>query len=185
MRIPAWLKSRKSFLERTGIFMPLKLNRKKLSSAKIDAGNPVQTPDGSLMSIFQSAKLPMVTLSPQQFSFPETFLVTSAKRVDSGIINPDTGWAKRDNNKNKIKSGRFIVRLQVSNGDEAQKLVDAGMNIDGLSTIQLTIDKDIPLQKFKINETLVKPVGLVVMLGMGQFQNVDRLVLKARDCELV
>jgi len=163
--------------------MPLNRKNINLKSAEVDKGNPVQSPDGKLMSLFDKAKLPAITLNVEQFAFPETFLVVEASRVPVYAKNEETGWDKKDANGNKTKTGEYNIRLQVVDGDAAQKLVDAGLNITGLSSIKLTITKDLPLQEFEINSTLVRPKKVNVMLGYGGMQS-DQIVLVAEDCEI-
>ena len=90
----------------------------------------------------------------------------------------------KDNAGNKSKTGTFSVRLDVADGDAAQNLVDSGLGLTGLSTIQVTINKDIPIQKFEPDSTLLKLVKPVVMLGFGG-QQADRILLVAEDCEFV
>lgn len=164
--------------------MPLKRKNVDLKSAKVDEGNPIQSPNNKLMSLFDKAKLPIITLNVEQFAFPETFLVVEASRVPVYEKNEETGWDKKDANGNKTKTGEYNVRLQVVDGDAAQKLVDAGLNVAGLSSIKLTITKDIPLQQFEPNSTLIKLKKVNVMLGFGGQQS-DQIVLVAEDCELV
>lgn len=164
--------------------MPLNRKNVALKSAKVNKGNPVQSPDGKLMSLFEKAKLPAITLNVEQFAFPETFLVVDCSRVDVYEKNEETGWDKKDANGNKTKTGEHNVRLQVVDGDAAQKLVDSGLGITGLSSIKLTITKDIPLQEFEINSTLIKPKKVNVMLAYGGMQS-DQIVLVAEDCEFV
>ena len=157
--------------------MPLKRKNVDLKSAKVDKGNPIQSPNNKLMSLFDKAKLPIITLNVEQFAFPETFLVVEASRIPVYEKNEETGW-------DKTKTGEYNVRLQVVDGDAAQKLVDAGLNVAGLSSIKLTITKDIPLQQFEPNSTLIKLKKVNVMLGFGGQQS-DQIVLVAEDCELV
>ncbi|OYR96242.1 hypothetical protein [Lactobacillus taiwanensis] len=164
--------------------MPLKKSQTKLKSAKVVEGSPIQTPDGGLMSLFKSAKLPAVTLNVEQFAFPETFLVTDARRIQAYKKNPETGWDLKDESGNKIPTGSFYIQLTLSDGDAAQQLVNSGLGLDGLTTIMCTVKKDIPLQKFVPNETLLKLVKPVVMLGFGG-QQADRILLVAEDCEEV
>ena len=76
------------------------------------------------------------------------------------------------------------MRLQVSDGDLAQLAVDNGTSFDGLNELQVTIKKDIPLQKFVPNESLVKLIKPSIMLGYGGNQ-ADRIILLADDCEFV
>lgn len=164
--------------------MPLNRKNVNLKSAKVNKGNPIQSPDGKLMSLFEKAKLPAITLNVEQFAFPETFLVVDCSRVDVYEKNEETGWDKKDANGNKTKTGEHNVRLQVVDGDAAQKLVDSGLGITGLSSIKLTITKDIPLQEFEINSTLIKPKKVNVMLAYGGMQS-DQIVLVAEDCEFI
>lgn len=164
--------------------MPLKRREVKRQVVKIEEGNALQTPDNKPMSLFKSAMLPAITLNTEQFVFPKSFLVVQADRVAEYKKNKETGWDLKDSNGNKIKTGNFNVRLQLSDGDAAQKLVDAGLELDGLSTIQCTVKADKPLQNFVPNESLVKLIKPVVMLGFGG-QQADRIILVAEDCELV
>lgn len=164
--------------------MPLKKSNTKRTSAKIVEGSPIQSPTGEIMSLFKPAMIPAVTLNTEQFAFPNTFLVREKRRVPIYEKNPETGWDLKDDNGNKTATGEFAVRLQLADGDAAQQLVDAGLNLDGLTTVDCEIMKDIPLQKFEPDSTLIKLVKPVIMLGYGG-QNVDRIILKAEDCELV
>lgn len=166
--------------------MPLK------KRVKIDKTNPnmvndeviLRTPNDSVMNLFDSAKLPMVTLNANQFKWPSSFLVRGAKRVKEYQVNPDTGWNLKNDNGDKVETGNYNVRLQVSDGDLAQLAVDNGTSFDGLNELQVTIKKDIPLQKFVPNESLVKLVKPSIMLGYGGNQ-ADRIILLADDCEFV
>lgn len=167
-----------------GIFMPLKKRTVKRTSTVVDEGEALQTPDKQLMSLFKTAMLPAVTLNVKQFAFPKTFLVTDVRRINEYEKNPETGWDLKDNQGNKKPTGKHFVSLQLADGDAAQKLVDAGLSLDGLTTIQCTIKKDMPVQDFEPNSTLVKLKKVVVMLGFGG-QQADRLILEAEDCELV
>lgn len=164
--------------------MPLKRNNVQRKSAKVVEGKTLQTPDGQLMSLFDSAMLPSITLNVEQFAFPETFLVRNARRVNEYEKNPKTGWDLKDANGTKKATGKYDVALELADGELAQKIVDSGSDLDGLKTIQCTIKKDIPLQNFEADSTLVKLKKVVVKLGFGG-QQVDRIVLEAEDCELV
>lgn len=164
--------------------MPLKRNNIERKSAVVEEGSPIRTPEGKLMSLFKPAMLPLVTLNTRQFIFPKSFLVTDAKRVPEYLKNPETGWDLKDDQGNKTQTGKYFVRLQVTDGDVAQDLVDKGLDLSSLSSIQCTIQKDIPLQSFEPNSTLIKLVKPVVMLGFGG-QQADRILLVADDCELV
>lgn len=160
--------------------MPLKKKSTKLTSAKVVEGNPIQTPDNGLMSLFKPAMLPAVTLNAEQFAFPETFLVMGSKRIENYEKNPATGWDLKDEHGNKTGLGTYSVRLTLADGDAAQKLVDAGLMLDGLTSITAILKKDVPLQKFVPGETLIKLVKPVVMLGFGG-QQADRIELVAED----
>lgn len=166
--------------------MPLKKHvvAFKKNRHPVEDGVIVRTPSGSVMNLFDKAKLPMVTLEPNQFDWPSSLLVRKVDRVKDYKINPDTGWRQKNNNGDYVESGGFNVRLSVSDGDLAQLAIDNGNPIDGLSTIQVTIKKDIPLQKFVPDETLIKLVKPSVMLGFGG-QQADRILLVADDCEMV
>lgn len=164
--------------------MPLKRNDVQRTSAKVSEGVTLQTPDGQLMSLFDTAMLPAVTLNIEQFAFPESFLVRDARRTSVYEKNPKTGWDLRDSSGNKKPTGKYYVTLQLADGHLAQQVVDSGSDLDGLKTIQCTIKKDIPLQTFEIDSTLLKLKNVVVKLGFGGRQ-VDRIVLEADDCELV
>lgn len=164
--------------------MPLKRKEIKQKEVKINEGSVLQTPDKTKMSLFEKAKLPLVTLNAKQFQFPETFLVMDAKRVKLPEINPETGWNLKSEAGQTIYSEDYGIQLHVADGDAAQTLVDSGLPLTGLSTLQLTIIKDIPIQSFEPESTLLKPKGLVVMLGFGG-QSADRIILKCDDVELV
>lgn len=144
----------------------------------------VRTPNGGVMNLFEKAKLPMVTLSANQFKWPSTFLVREVKRVKEYQINADTGWNLKNENGDKIETGNFNMRLQVSDGDLAQLAVDNGTSFDGLTQVQVTIKKDIPVQKFVPDESLIKLVKPSIMLGYGGSQ-ADRIIILADDCEFV
>lgn len=166
--------------------MPLKKRIKvvKKNPNQITDDVIIRTPDGGVMNLFDSAKLPMVTLSVNQFKWPNSFLVREAKRVKEFKVNPDTGWNLKTENGARVETGNFNVRLQVSDGDLAQLAVDNGTSFDGLTQLQVTIKKDIPLQKFVPDESLIKLVGPSIMLGYGGDQ-ADRIILVANDCEFV
>ena len=163
--------------------MPLKKNSKKRTSAQVIEGKALQSPDGELMSLFKPAMLPAVTLNTEQFAFPETFLVRNFSRSDAYKKNVETGWDEKVSGQ-KIKTGEHVIKLELSDGDAAQQLVNQGFDLDGLSIVRCVITKDIPLQKFENNSTLIKLIKPVVMLGFGG-QTTDQLILKAEDCELV
>lgn len=162
--------------------MPLKKRSKKLTanSHPVSEGPIIQTPDGSPMSLFDKAKLPMLTLQGNQFNWPSSLVVMSAKRVPVYEINPDTGWKLKDDSGNGVTTGQFEIRLRVADGDLAQDAVDRGNSLDGLNQIQCTIKKDVPVEKFVPEETLIELVKPNVMLGYGGNQ-VDRIVLVAED----
>lgn len=162
--------------------MPLKRKSVKAKEGKVDAGDALQAE--KRMSLFEKAKLPLITLNSEQFHFPETFLIMEAKRIELPKINPETGWALKNASGEKVHSGNYGLQCKVVDGDAAQGLVDLGQSIAGLSTLTLTIEKDVPMQEIEPESTLVKPKKLVVMLGFGG-QNVDRIVLKCKDVELV
>ena len=84
--------------------MPLKKRIKiiKENPNQITDDVIIRTPDGGVMNLFDSAKLPMVTLSVNQFKWPTSFLVREAKRVKEYQINPDTGWNLKSDNGAKI-----------------------------------------------------------------------------------
>lgn len=165
--------------------MPLKKKNsdKDLKVIDVDEGNVIQTVDKQPMSLFDTAKLPLVTLNVKQFAFPEMFLVRDVKRIPVYEKNPETGWDLKDSNGNKTKTGEFYVRLELADADLAQTIVDKGQSLDGLKTIRCTVEQDIPLQQFEIDSTFVKLHGVNVMLGFGS-RTVDRIVLRADSCEL-
>lgn len=165
--------------------MPLKKSKDiKLVSAKVVEGDPIQTPDKGLMSLFKPAMLPAVTLNVAQYAFPETFLVMDSHRIQEFEKNPNTGWDLKDSQGHKQPTGAYSVKLELTDGDAAQRLVDAGMAIDGLTAITAIIKKDIPLQTFVPGETLIKLVKPVIMLGFGG-QQPDRIQLVAEDVKEV
>lgn len=171
-------------IERMAFNMPLKRTNVKRQVVKVEEGNPLQTPDNQVMSLFSKAMLPAVTLNVEQFGFPKSFVVMSVERIDEVKRNPVTGWALKDSGGSKIKTGNHFMRLMLADGDLAQEVLDHNGTLDALKQIQCTITKDIPIQKFEPQVSLVKLVKPVVMLGFGG-QNVDRIVLQAEDCELV
>lgn len=136
------------------------------------------------MSLFDQAKLPAVTLHADQFVFPKNFAVVDAKRVKEFEINQETGWALKDSSGNKKPTGNYFVKLMLVDGVLAQQAIDSGSSLSGLSTVQCTVHKDIPLQNFVPNETLVELIKPNVMLGFGG-QQADRIVLVAEDCKEV
>ena len=166
--------------------MPLKKSVKKLlkNSHPVEEGAIIQTVTKEPMSLFEKALMPVVTLNANQFNWPESLLVVGAKRVPVYEKNAQTGWDLKDGDGHKKSTGDYVVRLSVVNGDTAQMLVNAGQLIEGLSELQCTINKDVPLQKFVLGSTLIKLVKPNVMLGFGG-QNVDRIVLIADDYEEV
>lgn len=164
--------------------MPLKKHNVVRKVIPIKEGSVIQTPAGQPMTLFDSAMLPAVTLNVEQFAFPKSFVVKKASRIAEYKKDPETGWDLKDSSGVKTKTGRYFVSLQLADGEVAQDLVDKGASLDSLKTINCVITKDIPLQKFEPDSTLLKLVKPVVMLGFGGRQ-VDRLVLKAEDCEMV
>lgn len=166
--------------------MPLKkVKNTQIKTVKVDEGNPIRTPDGSLMSLYEKAKLPMVTLNVEQFGFPETFLVRSFKRVQDAEINPDTGWDKKVDGK-KVYKSTYSIALTLSDGDVAQTLAEQGQSLVGLSTVKCIIEKDIPLQTFAEDETLLKLIHPVVMLTFNSDgQDVTKIVIHAEDAKEV
>lgn len=161
--------------------MPLKVNKKvvRVNPNPVKEGNLVQT-GGSVMSLFESAKIPFLTLQANQFKWPKTLLVVKADRIPEYIKNEETGWDLKDSQGNKTKTGNYFVRLDVADGDNAQMIVDGGGVIDGLTSVECVIHKDIPLQNFVINETLIELVKPNVMLGFGG-QSANRIKLIAED----
>lgn len=166
--------------------MPLKKRVKivKKNPNPVTDAVDVRTPDGSVMNLFDSAKLPLVTLSPNQFKWPSTLLVRDVKRVKEYKVNPQTGWSLKDERGNRVETGNFNIRLQVCDGDLAQLAVDNGDSFDGLTQLQLTIRKDIPIQKFEPDVSLLKLIRPSIMLGYGG-QQADRIILVADDCEFI
>lgn len=166
--------------------MPLKKQDSKLTENPhpVAEGPIIRTINGSPMSLFSPAKMPMVTLHANQFEWPSTMLVVKADRVPVYEMNAETGWGAKNSSGDKIKTGEFQVRLQLVNGDIAQMMANSGQSFDGLSQIQCTLSSDIPVQKFVPNETLIKLVKPNVMLGFGG-NNVDRIVLVAEGYEEV
>lgn len=162
--------------------MPLKRSSNKSikNLNPVDEGSIIRTPDSTPMSLFELALMPAVTLHANQFAWPKTLLVTDVRRVALNEKNPKTGWDLKDSNGNKKPTGEFVTRLTVVNGDTEQVLVDMGQPVDGLSELQCTIAKDVPVQKFVIGETLIELVKPNVMLGFGG-NKVDRIVLVAED----
>lgn len=166
--------------------MPLKKSTNKITKNlnQVDEGVIIRTPDETPMSLFEPALMPAITLHANQFNWPKSLLVTGVRRVAVNEKNPKTGWDVKDDNGNKKQTGEFVTRLTVVNGDTAQVLVDMGQPVDGLSELQCTIAKDVPVQKFVLGETLIKLVKPNVMLGFGG-NTVDRIVLVADDYEEV
>lgn len=166
--------------------MPLKKsNAKKRTSAKVTEGKTLQTPDGNLMSLFTPAMLPAITLNIEQFAFPENFLVRKVDRKVEYERDPQTGWDWRDASGNKKMLNAHYVDLLLASGTAAQKMADEGeTDFSTLNTVECKIMKDIPLQEFEVDTTLIKLVNPVVMLNYGG-SSVNRLVLVAEDCKLV
>lgn len=166
--------------------MPLKKSTQKLTQNPnpVDEGNIIQTFDGQVMNLFDSAKLPAVTLHADQFKWPEKFLVRSFKRVQMPEKG-ENGWTKKDSNGNKVMTDKFMLRCELSDGDSAETLIDAGSTIDGLTTITCEIRNDVSTNSFENDSTLLELVHPVLMLGMGSMNSVDRLVIVAEDCKEV
>lgn len=166
--------------------MPLKkVKNTQIKTAKVEEGNPIRTPDGSLMSLYEKVKLPMVTLNIEQFGFPETFLVRSFQRVQKAEVNPDTGWDKKVNG-NKVFTSTYVIALTLSDGDVAQTLASQGQSLVGLSTVKCIVEKDIPLQTFREDETLLKLIHPVVMLTFNpDGQEPSKIVIHAEDAKEV
>lgn len=161
--------------------MKLKIDAKKFEE--------IQKQSAEELDPFLGNRLPMplVKLDPNQFKWPETFLVRSAKRVDEKVINYDTGWNKKDDKGNYITTGNHNVQLSLCSGDEAQEMINEGKNFKNLPVVSCTVKKDIPLEKFEDGLTLVKLVNLQVMLGMhmqGSSIQWDHIKLVCDDVEL-
>ena len=93
-------------------------------------GSAIQSPDHTVLSLYGPAPLPMITLRANQFQWPSKFLVTSVRRVYEYEIDPVTGWRKKDAAGQKIKTGRFNIRLYLADGDLAiEKLKSANQSI--------------------------------------------------------
>lgn len=168
--------------------MELKIDKKKLEeirtkSAKIEEGNPLR--DKKLMSLFagEQTKIPLLTLNAEQFAWPETFLVRSAKRVDEKVIDYETGWSKKGTNGKYFTTGNHNVQLILSDGDTAQTIANMGQNIIGLPTIKCLVEKDIPIEKFEENASLIKLVHPVVMLGVSWGYKWNHIKLVCEDVE--
>lgn len=162
--------------------MPLKKRTIKLTKNPnpVNEGSIIKTPSGEPMSLFERAKLPMVTLQANQFTWPKSLVVMEAKRVEERVVNPETGWNVKDENGDYETDGNYNIRLQVADGELAQAAIDRGSTLDGLNTLQCTIKKDIPIQKFVPQETLIELVNPNVMLGFGG-SAADRILLVADD----
>ncbi len=154
---------------------------------KIDT-KKAQTDDK--LSLFSGNRLPMplIKLDKTQFSWPETFLVRSAKRVDEKVINSETGWSQKDDQGNPVKTGRHNVTLELYDGDLVQKLAVDGVSFEDLPVIKCLVKEDIPLEKLEDGLTLVKLVEPVVMLdfsskGSGLIFDHVKLECKSLDFE--
>lgn len=167
--------------------MPLKKSGNKLTknpNPVKEQGNVIQTADGHLLSLTAPVPLPVVTLNTEQFYWPDCFVVMSASRVDLYEKNRKTGWNKKTDDGNKIKTGEKGVRLMLADAGLAQSALDRGNDLDGLSQIQCDFDSDLPMQDFKPEETTIKLKKPVLMLAYGG-QDVNRLVIKAEGYEIV
>ena len=155
--------------------MKLKIDKKKLEEIR----------SNRKMSLFSETnlKMPLVTLNSDQFEWPETFLVRSAKRVDEKIIDYETGWGKKDDKGKYITTGEHNVQLTLSDGDEAQEMAYAGKNFKNLPIVSCIVKNDIPLDQFEIDRTLVKLVHPVVMLGVSWGYKWDHIKLVCDDVE--
>lgn len=157
--------------------MKLKIDNKKLQQ------------DDDKLSLFSGTrlKMPLVKLDPNQFEWPETFLVRSAKRVDEKAINPETGWSQKDDRGNYVKTGRHNIQLELYDGDLVQKLAAQGISFENLPVVKCLVKEDIPLEKFEDGLTLVKLVDPVVMLGVssqGSSLKFDHIKLVCKSLEL-
>lgn len=159
--------------------MKLKIDTKKLQEIKSQ----------EKLSLFSGTrlKMPLVKLDKDQFSWPETFLVRAAKRVDEVAINPETGWKQKDSRGNYVTTGKHNVQLSLCSGDDAQKLVDSGKNFEDLPVVSCLVKEDVPLEKLEDGLTLVKLVDPVVMLGVssqGSNLKFDHIKLVCESLEL-
>lgn len=155
--------------------MKLKIDNKKVQ-------------DDDKLSLFSGARLPMplVKLDKTQFSWPETFLVRSAKRVDEKVINSETGWSQKDDKGNPVKTGRHNIQLELYDGDLVQKLAEQGISFENLPVVKCLVKEDIPLEKFEDGLTLVKLVEPVVMLDFsskGSGLIFDHIKLECKSLE--
>lgn len=156
--------------------MKLKIDNKKVQ-------------DDDKLSLFSGTrlKMPLVKLDVDQFKWPETFLVRSAKRVDEKAINPETGWSQKDDQGNYVKTGRHNVQLELYDGDMVQKLAAEGISFENLPVVKCLVKEDIPLEKLEDGLTLVKLVEPVVMLGVssqGSGLKFDHIKLECKSLEL-
>lgn len=155
---------------------------------KLQINNKKPQQDDDKLSLFSGARLPipLVKLDKTQFSWPETFLVRSAKRVDERVINPKTGWYQKDEQKHYITTGNHNIQLELYDGDLAQKLVAQGFDFENLPVVNCLVKEDIPLEKFEDGLTLVKLVGQVVMLDFsskGSGLTFDHIKLECKSLE--
>lgn len=156
--------------------MKLKIDNKKLQ-------------DDDKLDLFSGTRLqmPLVKLDVNQFNWPETFLVRSAKRVDEKVINPKTGWSKKDDQGNPVKTGRHNIQLELYDGDLVQKLAAQGISFENLPVVKCLVKEDIPLEKLEDGLTLVKLVEPVVMLDISQKGSsliFDHIKLECKSLEI-
>lgn len=154
---------------------------------KLKIDNKKSTTDDKL-SLFSGTrlKMPLVKLDKDQFNWPETFLVRSAKRVDEKAINPETGWSQKDDQGNPVKTGKHNVQLELYDGDLVQKMVEQGMSFENLPVIRCLVKEDIPVEKLEDGLTLVNLVEPVVMLGVSSKGNgliFDHIKLECKSLE--
>ena len=145
--------------------------------------------DNDKLSLFKGNRLPMplIKLDHDQFEWPETFLVRSAKRVDEKAINPETGWSQKDDQGNYVKTGRHNVMLELYDGDLVQKLAEQGTDFENLPVVKCLVKEDIPVEKLEDGLTLVKLVEPVVMLGVspqGNGLKFDHIKLECKSLDL-
>lgn len=157
--------------------MKLQINNKKLQQ------------DDEKLSLFSGTrlKMPLVKLDVDQFKWPETFLVRKAKRVEEKVINPETGWYQKDDQRNYVTTGNHNVQLELCDGDLAQKLAADGASFEDLPVIKCLVKEDIPLEKLEDGLTLVKLVDRVVMLDISQKGGgliFDHIKLECKSLEL-
>lgn len=167
--------------------MPLKKNKKIITANPnpVDEGDIIQTPDHHILALTHDAPLQLVTLNANQFFWPESWVVMSARRTQLTEKNMQTGWAIKGADGKPIKIDQYVVTFELADTGLAETTLEKGGILDTLPTVQCTVNKDLPLQDYPEQEATIKLIKPNVMLWFGSGQKMNGIRLIAEDCELV